>query len=116
MTWSEQAKEYAEAITAAKAYHDPQKAMSNRPCVLVGLPTADWTAVLDGADPVLSWQFIALASKDTNGLAAFHELEQLVAAVEAVFTIDTGRPGTYRPGSAAVPCYVLTVTDPGVPS
>lgn len=124
MTWSDLAEQYADAITAAelpltgskkvKAYHDPQKAASNLPCVLVGLPTASYTHVLAGpGQPVLVWQFIALASKTTGPVASLHELEALVAAVAEVFPgdIDTARPATYQLGEKRVPAYVVTVTD-----
>ena len=128
MKWSQLAKAYADAITAAerpigdgkkvKAYHDPQRAMSNRPCVLIGLPTvAGIPTLADGGLQILTWEFLALASKDTGALSTLHELEDLVSAVASVFDVETARPATYKPSKdASVPCYVLTVTDPGEPS
>ena len=121
MTWSDLTKQYADAITAAeapigsktvKAYHDPQKAASNRPCVLVGLPTVDYTHVLAmPGQAVLTWQMIAFSSRDSGVLSSFHELEALVAAVAEVFDIDNARPATYQLGEKRVPAYVITVTD-----
>jgi hypothetical protein len=121
MTWSSLAEDYADAITAAevtigtttvKAYHDPQKAAANRPCVLVGLPTVSYTHVLAmPGQAVLTWQMIALASRDSGALSSLHELEALVAAVTEVFDIDNARPATYQIGEKRVPAYVITVND-----
>jgi hypothetical protein len=126
MKWSEQAAAIAAAITAAQqpirgtkkvmAYHDPKDAANNRPCVLVGLPTAEYALTLGDGYADLTWQVYALSSKDANGLASLHELEDLVAAVTHVFDVTTARPALYPIGTAKVPCYVLTVPDPGATS
>jgi hypothetical protein len=115
MTWAEQAEEYATAITAGgvvKAFHDPQKALNNRPCILVGLPTVDWTeGTLDGA-PRETWRLVALASRDTAALGSLLELQKLVEAAADVLPIETATPTTYPLGSSRVPAYVLTLTSP----
>ena len=98
----------AAQLTAAgtKAYTDPAKANTNRPCVLIAPPTIDYSARAN------SWPVVLLSSKANGSLAALRELDQLLQAVAPVLDVESATPASYAltPETGTVPAYVLRVT------
>lgn len=108
-------KELAELLREegnVKAHHDPAKAMANRPCLLVAPAPVEWgDGTLDGT-PLVEWQIVALAGRQTGGLDAVRELWDLVQAARAVLSIERATPAPYRIGDQQpVPAYICTHTE-----
>jgi hypothetical protein len=97
-----------ELLTAGgvAATDDPAKAATRRPCVLVAPPSLDYRARL------YVHRLVALSSHDHGSLPALEQLDQLVAATEALLPVETADPGAYAltPETGTVPAYVMRVT------
>lgn len=89
-----------------RAYTDPSRAATNRPCVLVSPPTIDFSR------RSATWTLAVLASKGTGGRDTWDELDVLVAAVVRRLPVETARPSAYflTKSVGNVPAYLLTVT------
>lgn len=103
------AKALAELIAdraEVRATHDPAKAETNRPCVLVTPPSIDYSARTN------TWSIALLSSKPTGSLAALAELDELLQAVLPVLDVETANPASYAltPETGTVPAYVLRIT------
>lgn len=105
-----QAQQIAARLTAAgvKAYTDPDKAASNRPCVLVTPPLIDWTT------RAATWQLAVLTSHDVGSEAAFRQLDETLADVAAalVDTVERATPTSYylTKQYPQVACYLAQIT------
>ena len=104
------AAQLAEQLVAAgvTATHDPAKAATHRPCVLVPPPAVDYSARTN------TWRLVALAGKSHGDLAALRQLDQLVQDVVAAMPgyVETAEPGSYvlTGGADPVPAYILRIT------
>lgn len=102
------AEQLAQRLVAAgiPATHDPARAATNRPCVLVPPPSIDYTAKAN------TWRLAALASHPGGTLDALRQLDELVVAVTELLDVETAEPGSYvlHGGAEPVPAYVLRLT------
>lgn len=104
---TDQAAALAQQLVDAgvRATHDPTKAQTTRPCVLIAPPSYDYTQRL------ATWRVVCLASTDAPNLRAFEDLAALVDQVEAVLPVEQADPVQYPLASGStVPAYVLRVT------
>jgi hypothetical protein len=112
----------AQAITNAGdavAYTDERKALANRPCLLFGPPTLDYSGTAGGTlcGPAVSWQLFALSTMNAPAFEAMTELQDLIEAADDVLGIVRAEPIAYptrdAKGAAGRPlaAYRLTTTD-----
>lgn len=91
-----------------RAYTDPDKAASNRPCVLVTPPLIDWQT------RAAVWQFAVLTSHPVGSEAAWKQLDDTLAALSAALDnrVERAQPTAYYLTAAhpQVPCYLAQVT------
>ena len=89
---------------------DPAWASTNRPCVLVAPPVIDWTAGTI-AGPQRTWRLVCLASHPAGTFAAWDQLDELVAQLEAAgVNVERADPVSYALGADTVPAYLVTTT------
>lgn len=96
-----------------RATLDPAQATNMRPCVLIAPPVVDYAAGTY-AGPELSWRLIVLANASTGTLAAWRQLDELLAALEAplvAVVVEKAEPAAYPLSEAGtVPAYIATCT------
>lgn len=102
------ADEIAATLRAAgvRAVVDVRDAASNLPAVLVPPPQLD----LVGGD-VATWRLVALASSTVGDLAAWDELDELVAGVAYALPLEAADPSSYVLGDRTHPAYLLTYVE-----
>jgi len=104
------AKALADDLNAAgvRATHDPARAATIRPCVLVTPPSMDYSAKVN------VYRLACLSSRPAGTLAALTELDELLQGLLAVPRLypETAEPAAYvlSPDQPSVPAYVVTIT------
>jgi hypothetical protein len=82
-----------------RATDDPAVAQTNRPCVLVGPPTSDYT------DKSRTWGLLVLSDKDVWTLDAWSEIEAIADQVCTRLPIEAATPTAY--GAKSIPALTL---------
>lgn len=95
-----------EDAAGVRATHDPARAATSRPCVLIGPPSIDYKTLTN------EWPVALLSSKPIGSLAAVAELDVLLQAVLPVLDVEDATPVSYAltPEVGAVPAYLCRVT------
>ena len=110
------AKALADLLDAhpqTKAYHDPAKALANRPCLLVLPPTVDHT---EGSftGPEVTWRIAAVSSFGALTLDALKEIQKLLEAAREVLDVERETPARYTfgpDGKNVAAAYLCTHTE-----
>lgn len=93
-----------------KAYVDPEAALANRPCILVGPPAIEpRTFTAEQA----TYPIYALSSHPAGTLAAVTELAELVQIIDDVLHYERATPVRYSLTGKGdpVPAYLCTHTE-----
>jgi hypothetical protein len=90
---------------------DPDEAAGALPAVLIVPPAVDFTA----HEPVVTWSLKLLTSSTSAGVAAWEELDGMLAEVERILPVESATPGAYAlsPEVPPVPCYSVTLITQG---
>ena len=91
------------------ATHDARAVAGMAPCVLIGPPRLSFDV---GTSATASWRLLAVAAS-ADPLSAWEQLDNLVAAVAVVLSVETADPTQFAPNadSDPLPAYALTLTD-----
>lgn len=102
------AQQLAQQLAGAgiKATHDPAKAATQRPCVLVPPPAVDYVRRTN------TWRLALLAGQPAGTLAALRQLDELLTAVVDQLPVEAADPGSYVLSAdlPAVPAYIVRMT------
>lgn len=94
-----------------RAYIDPATAVNNRPCVLIGPPSSDYTGLSAISGRTRLYRLRCLSSAAAGDSRAWEELDALETSVVDVLNVETSEPMSYRisEDKPLIPCHTLTV-------